>query len=473
MSVSPVPAGINERTIIDHRNLANNEHSFPDVFFVIDEKSQVLGHSFILTERLPQLFEDGAALKKKKKKNNKTKKEIITLELNKGDQITLEAVQRVLVYAYCGQIDYRLFNPFKAVEVMRAASVFKIDRLNQMTQKYLQSSLTIDNIFKLLKFTDTMMVDTAKKICMEFALGNADFFTSASAESLGFKLYQEVTALMLKAHQGQKNPTAAEIQVTADDTIVEDFKRIYASNSSKDVSFIIQGEDVKAHKAILIDQSTEFAALVNGTLDDGKDPKDTPKRVPGGPVYLDEKYANISPGAIEAMFRLFYYAEQEMEVLHACQLFVFARDFNLVRLSMVIEKIISSGEVTATTALALLDVAYNPLMAENPLQKRLKDGGMKFVIQNVDKIDFLPLQNMSPLIGTQILQQLQQVLAPNWRSMVLSSPRSNGSESPRKFAVTAPSVPNDYRRKKAKSSKEVPASSVISSTVTSTTKKKK
>jgi len=99
--------------------------------------------------------------------------------------------------------------------------------------------------------------------------------------------------------------------------------------------------------------------------------------------------------------------------------------------------------VTATTALALLDVAYNPLMADNPLQRKLKDGGMKFVIQHVDKVDFLPLQYMSPLIGTQILQQLQQVLAPNWRSMVLSSPRSNNSESPRKFSSsTVPSAPD-------------------------------
>jgi len=35
---TPVPAGLYDKSIIDHRRLANNEHSFPDVFFAVDEK---------------------------------------------------------------------------------------------------------------------------------------------------------------------------------------------------------------------------------------------------------------------------------------------------------------------------------------------------------------------------------------------------------------------------------------------------
>jgi len=204
-----------------------------------------------------------------------------------------------------------------------------------------------------------------------------------------------------------------EIQVTADDTIVEDFKRVYTSQATKDVSFLIQGTEVKAHKAILIDQSTEFAALINNP-DEGKEQK----RTAGGQITL-EKYPNVSAQAFESMLRLMYYSNEDFEMHHACQMYLFAREYNLVKLSLLIEKIVSCGEVSAITVLPLLDVAYNPLMAENPeLQTRLKDNGMNYVIQNVDKIDFAPLQNMPALIGTQILQQLQQVLASNWRNMV-------------------------------------------------------
>jgi len=180
--------------------------------------------------------------------------------------------------------------------------------------------------------------------------------------------------------------------------------------------FFIQGEEVKAHKAILIDQSVELTSLIN-QQEDGKDIKKA-----GGPIVLDEKYYNISPQAFEAMLRLMYYSEQDMDLLYSCQLFLFAHDFNLIKLSALIEKIISTREASVTNVLALLDVAYNPLMASNPdLQRKLKEAGIRFVIQNVDKIDFVPLQNMSPLIGTQILVQLQQVLAGNWRTMMQSA----------------------------------------------------
>jgi len=109
-------------------------------------------------------------------------------------------------------------------------------------------------------------------------------------------------------------------------------------------------------------------------------------------------------------------------LLYACQLFLFAHDFNLGKLSVLIEQIISTREASVTNVLALLDVAYNPLMESNPdLQRKLKETGIRYVIQNVDKIDFVPLQNMSPLIGAQILVQLQQVLASNWRTMIQSS----------------------------------------------------
>uniref|UniRef100_A0A6B2L3Q2 BTB domain-containing protein n=1 Tax=Arcella intermedia TaxID=1963864 RepID=A0A6B2L3Q2_9EUKA len=401
--------------------MANNDHTYPDVHCIIDEKNTVLGHSFILQERMPQLFEENPAIKKKKKKNPKKANNI---EFIKSEQITVEALQRVMVYAYCGQVDYRTFNPSKAIEVIRAATVLKVERLNQMCQKYLQSSLNIENIYKLLKYADHMNVEKAKQICMEFALGNADFFTSASAESLGFKLYQEVTALMLRAHKGDKPGNATnEIQVTMDDTIVEDFKRIYAANATKDITFMIQGTEVKAHKAILLDHSTELNALVNQTDDQSHKISRTP-----GFISLDEKHSEVSAPAFEALLRLLYYSDEELDMVHACQLYMFSRDYNLVRLSLLIEKVISNGEIAVNNVIPVLGVAFNYLMNENPeLQNKLKDQGMKFVVQHVDKVDFYPLGKMASVIATQILQQVQQVLTPSWKTLLECASQASAS----------------------------------------------
>jgi len=429
---TPVPAGLNEKIIIDHRRLANKEDKFPDVICAVDEKYTVVGHEFILAERIPTLFTANPALKKKKK----TKKNVTLIEFNKSENITPEAVHRMMVYAYCGQVDYRTFTPSKAVEVIHAAEIFKLDRLYQMCQKYLQLTLTIENIFKLLKYTESLNVEKAKQICMEFALGKDEFFVSASEQSLGFKLYKDVTIEAFKAHQGQKKE-ATEILVTAEDTIVEDFKKIYASHSTKDVCFLIQGVEVKAHKPLLIDQSLELAALANN--EEARDQKKA-SEFRGQVIILDEKYSNISPDAFESMLRLIYYNDENIEMLHACQLYLFAHDYNLVKLSLLIEKIISGGEVTCKTVLPLLDVAYNPLMEQNKeLQPMLKEIGMKFVVQNIEKMDFGPLQHMSPVIGTQILQHIQSVFSRDWRSMVqtasnnftsLPHPHDTSSDSP-------------------------------------------
>jgi len=252
-----------------------------------------------------------------------------------------------------------------------------------------------------------------------------NFFVSASEQSLGFKLYKDVTIEAFKAHQGQKKG-ATEILVTAEDTIVEDFKKIYASHSTKDVCFLIQGVEVKAHKPLLIDQSLELAALANN--EEARDQKKA-SEFRGQVIILDEKYSNISPDAFESMLRLIYYNDENIEMLHACQLYLFAHDYNLVKLSLLIEKIISGGEVSCKTVLPLLDVAYNPLMEQNKeLQPMLKEIGMKFVVQNIEKMDFGPLQHMSPVIGTQILQHIQSVFSRDWRSMDLNIAKSKGSQ---------------------------------------------
>jgi len=257
-------------------------------------------------------------------------------------------------------------------------------------------------------------VTEAKDICFEFALVNSDFFTSSSAENLGFKLYQEVTALLLKAHQGTA-PKARAREVTSDDTIVADFKNLYSSaDVTGDLSFIIHNEEIKAHKAILWHQSPEISSL----LSPPEDSKEPPKKG----IVLDLKYGRITPGAFQAMLRYFYYSDTSIGMLHATELVDFVKDFHLDRLYTVLEKVIGGQDITVDTVLSVLDVAYNPLLEENPsLQRNLQEEGLNFAVANVDKINFEPLAGLPPIIATHILQALQRRIGKNWSVVVAAS----------------------------------------------------
>ena len=74
-----------------------------------------------------------------------------------------------------------------------------------------------------------------------------------------------------------------------------------------------------------------------------------------------------------------------------------------------LEKVIGGQEITIGTVLNVLDVAYNPLMEENPtLQKSLMEQGLNFTVTNIDKINFENLQAMPPVIAMHILVTLQK-----------------------------------------------------------------
>jgi len=215
-----------------------------------------------------------------------------------------------------------------------------------------------------------------------------------------------------------------KIDMSAEDTIARDFKHIYGSTEvSGDITFSIHGEEIRAHKAVLGDQSEEFAALIQH-YEANKDPKKQNAYV------LEDKYSRVSLKAFDSMLRFFYYGEQQIEMLSACELLPFSKDFRLGRLCALLEKIIGGQEVSIPTCLFVLDVAYNPLMGENPgLQQRLKQEGLDFTVSNMDKVDFKPLEFMSPQISSHILQRLQQTVGAKWST--LAGPQGWGGGSAR------------------------------------------
>jgi len=210
--------------------------------------------------------------------------------------------------------------------------------------------------------------------------------------------------------------------MSAEDTIVRDFKHIYGSTEvTGDITFNIRGEEIRAHKAILADQSNEFALFI-AHYEANKDPKRA------NAVFFEEKYARISLKAFESMLKYFYYGETAIDMLSACELFPFTKDFKLTKLCGLLERIIGGQDITVTTCLPVLDVAYNPLMNENnSLQVKLKLEGLDYAVSNLETIDFKPLEFMSPQISSHILQRLQQTIGPKWGMLAGAAGWNSGS----------------------------------------------
>jgi len=128
------------------------------------------------------------------------------------------------------------------------------------------------------------------------------------------------------------------------------------------------------------------------------------------------------------VLKYFYYGEAAIDMLSACELFPFTKDFKLTKLCGLLEKIIGGQDITIATCLPVLDVAYNPLMNENnSLQVKLKLEGLDFAVSNLETIDFKPLEFMSPQISSHILQRLQQTIGPKWGMLAGAAGWNSGS----------------------------------------------
>jgi len=235
-----------------------------------------------------------------------------------------------------------------------------------------------------------------------------------------------------------------KIDTSAEDTIVRDFKHIYGSTEvTGDITFNIRGEEIRAHKAILADQSAELFSLIQ-QYDINRDPKKA------SALTLEDKYFRISHKAFDAMLRYFYYSEQNIDMLHGCELYPFVRDFKLQKLSQLLESIIGKQNVGLVTCLPVLDVAYNPLMNDNgSLQTKLKQEGLDFAVFNLEKVDFKPLESMSPVISSHILQRLQQTVGSKWTSSF-----GGGVTSPSKSTIKRDTADDDDDEASGKSKRE-------------------
>jgi len=132
-------------------------------------------------------------------------------------------------------------------------------------------------------------------------------------------------------------------------------------------------------------------------------------------VTLDPKYNRISDRAFEALLKYLYYNDiPAIKLLYACQLHQFAMDFKLLKVVSVLEKQMEVLECDDRSAVFLLEVAYTEMDHDKRLRKLLRKKGIVHITDNMDKIDFSPVENMPAVIGTDIVLALQKAIQGAW-----------------------------------------------------------
>jgi len=380
---------------VDHHALVNNSSYFPDVFFS-DDKKQLCCHSWVLKVRAPHMLDDGIALKKKKQKAGGP----MSLDLVKKQCISFEAFERLILYVYTGTVDMASLNPSTAIDLIHVSSTFKVTRVLNLASKYLQDCLNHDNIFKTLKYSDSVPTADARNLCVDWVLQKPDMFvTSNLAEEIGFKLYQEVTSLILKNQSTLTRTGLMQIDTTVEDTILADWRTIYSNgiSNSGDIAMSFKtGEKLTFNKAVLAEQSPDLQGFTQQLASsvNHKNPQ---------PVSLPEKYQGISGKSFASLLQYCYCNDTGcFDQVSACELLYFANELKANKLIQILMSTIQNTSVTAASCILVLSIGYNTQ------QEQLKQNAMNFIVSNFSQVDLKPLQVLPPVVGYELLLALQK-----------------------------------------------------------------
>jgi hypothetical protein len=303
------------------------------------------------------------------------------------------------------------------VRLVKAAHMYGLKRLHQMCEQHLQSSLTMQNIFELIRFSDAEKVPTAKKICLEFCIANnKEFIMDSRVESLAIGLFQEIIiskerAAAVDGWQPEK------MAVTEESTIRRDFRKIYDDMPLADAVFEVDGQKIKCHRAILSHMSAKLENVMETA-------KKEPFKLP------EKEWKTFSAEAFHSLLKFLYCYDTDIKPLPATQLINFAKDFGVAHLADVCENKIRSG-IAKNTVLSIMEVAYHPLMDDKPeLQKELRINCSRFFTENIKDIDLEPLKDMKAEVATDLLLAMQKEIGKTWITDAAKSGNS-GEEGPK------------------------------------------
>mmetsp|Transcript_11094 Transcript_11094/g.12202 ORF Transcript_11094/g.12202 Transcript_11094/m.12202 type:complete len:601 (-) Transcript_11094:86-1888(-) len=383
---------------------------FSDISFLMDNGTELRAHSCVINSRCPAMIKQGV-------KKVKAKKGLKEYAIDPESHIDEQSLKVVLTYLYTGNVDFseKKMNPMLSVHVINAAAKYKIERLIQMLEQYLQQKLDMKNMYALLRKANDWKVPRAKQLCLDFAMDNPTWVQSKDGvTTLGLELFQEVVLLSSQPREGAGDP----VSVNAKNTFTSDFKELYDKrNESFDVTFRWADKKkevlVKAHRALLGGKSAAIASIIEVAPPDKK---------MGAPVVSHNILANLDRAAFESFLRWVYYGETTMDPLSATKLIMFSAKLKLDGLRKAAEDTICSG-ISVPTVLSILEVSYK---MSGDLGKQLIPRCQDYIVSHLDKVDLQPLNDKAkaskkskdttiPLIATDLLLAIQQDIGKRLR----------------------------------------------------------
>lgn len=389
---------------------------FADVTFVLAGGEQLYAHSYVLNFRCPRLHDVVSKKKGPLKKGQKPKHTPVTIDfanfhIAHVKILDRDALSLTLNYIYADNVNVDEIEPMRVMHLAMAARTFELPRLLRLCEVRLQSSLTIDNVFELLKTAHENKEKRIRDFCMDFAHRHIKVFVShkEKLKDLGMELMQEIVDISLEEYvEMPKDETPVP-----ESSLIADFRRLWeATNSGNefaDAFVTIGSARVPFHKALLAAHAKSFASLFppSGQQDDLTEllnlcPPSKGKGDPKAPVF------KLEPNTFLVVIKYIYFGDTQIDPLLACNLAPFLPRFQLTSLQQVCQHTISTN-IKPDTVLDILRVAYLPEYADREDIKTIKAEALNFCATHGKSIALEPLINMDPNIAVDILKTIQKL----------------------------------------------------------------
>jgi len=403
-----------QQVVVTFKKLLQDD-SLSDLIIKVGSDA-IHAHSAIICCRCPELVGFPNADEKSKKKTKKNEVKI------KDGAVTPGSMHKILEFLYTGDVDFQKLADKEILLLVKGARYFKLDRLSYLCEEWMNTHMTIESVFHLLKAATDLEEERIKGFCLQFALKNYnDFIANKDGiYILGIELFQEVVA----AFQTNPSPPASIYpEGGPPDTLLSDFKTLYEKMPYSDFSVTCGAETIRAHKAVLMAYSD---VLGNSLIKEADQP------------------VRISAAAMKSVLQFCYFGYGEVEAKPACELVGFCRKNKLPTLLRICEDKVRNS-VNADTVLDILGVSYLPADGKQDLVDELQSKCFPFILENLDKVDLSMAKAFNPLMTIDLLLQLQNSCKQNKHGLgcIMNVQSGNAASKPPAPKRSQPPPPGD------------------------------
>lgn len=210
------------------------------------------------------------------------------------------------------------------MDVYTLAVRFQMRRLEQMCINYLVVAINQKNVLVALQEATDLNLDFVKEFCMRFIVKDCNYtgiVMSCEFETLSSSMMVEIIRRKLTPPHPESNTEFSSFNMSmfSINTLEEEMRRFLQTDEEfTDINLIVDGETIRAHRAILAARCSYFEAMFRSF---------TPP--PGGSVKVTIGDIIPSRSSFKTFLRYIYHGEVEMPPEDSLYLFTAPQFFGL------------------------------------------------------------------------------------------------------------------------------------------------